>query len=129
MSDVTRVLDAAAAADRRGAAELLPLVCAELRRLAAARFAEEKPGRTLRATALVHEAYPRLVGPVGTAPWQSRGRFFAAAEAMRRILIYRARGKRRLKREGDSGHSLRCGSGPQVKTKPRPGARPARPVA
>ena len=83
MSEVTRILSAAAAGDPRAAAELLPLVYDELRKLAAARMAEEKPGQTLQATALVHEAYLRLVG--GDQPWNGRGHFFAAAaEAMRR---------------------------------------------
>ena len=89
MPDVTRILSAAAAGDPRAAAELLPLVYEELRKLAAARLAEEKPGQTLQATALVHEAYLRLVG--NDQPWNGRGHFFAAAaEAMRRILINRA---------------------------------------
>jgi RNA polymerase sigma factor (TIGR02999 family) len=94
MSDVTRLLDAAAAGDRLAAAELLPLVYDELRRLAAARIAQEAPGHTLDATALVHEAYVRLAGPVDAKVWAHRGHFFAAAaEAMRRILIERARHK------------------------------------
>ena len=92
MPDVTRILSAAAAGDPRAAEELLPLVYEELRKLAAARLAEEKPGQTLQATALVHEAYLRLVG--NDQPWNGRGHFFAAAaEAMRRILINRARRK------------------------------------
>src|SRR6266436_2027439 len=87
MADVTLLLDAAAAGDRKAAADLLPLVYDELRKLAAARMAEEAPGNTLSATALVHEAYLRLVGPEDVARWESRGHFFAAAaEAMRRIL-------------------------------------------
>jgi RNA polymerase sigma factor (TIGR02999 family) len=100
MSEVTRLLDAAAAGDPHAAAELLPLVYDELRKLAAARLAEERPGQTLQATALVHEAYLRLVGgqPDG---WNGRGHFFAAAaEAMRRVLVNRARDKARLKRGG-----------------------------
>src|SRR4051794_4837764 len=102
MSDVTLLLDAAAAGDPKAAAELLPLVYDELRKLAAARMAEEKPGQTLQATALVHEAYLRLAG--NDQPWNSRGHFFAAAaEAMRRILINRARDKGRLKRGGERG--------------------------
>jgi len=102
MADVTRLLDAAAAGDSRAAAELLPLVYDELRKLAAARLAAEKPGQTLDPTALVHEAYLRLVGPDGDGPaWAGRGHFFAAAaEAMRRILINRARDKGRQKRGG-----------------------------
>ena len=94
MSDVTRLLDAAAAGDPRAAADLLPLVYDELRRLAATRLAEEKPGQTLQATALVHEAYLRLVGDAQPQDWGGRGHFFAAAaEAMRRILVERARSK------------------------------------
>ena len=99
MSVVTRLLDAAAAGDPTAAKELLPLVYHELRKLAAARMAEEKPGQTLEATALVHEAYLRLVG--NDRPWNSRGHFFAAAaEAMRRILVESARRKRAEKRGG-----------------------------
>jgi RNA polymerase sigma factor (TIGR02999 family) len=91
MSDVTRLLDAAAAGDRQAAAELLPLVYDELRTLAATRLARERPGQTLDATALVHEAYLRLVGGGG---FDGRGHFFAAAaEAMRRILVDQARRK------------------------------------
>src|SRR5213076_2127028 len=89
MSDVTRLLDAAAAGDRRAAADLLPLVYDELRKLAAARLAAESPGHTLDATALVHEAYLRLIGD---QHFDGRGHFFAAAaEAMRRILVDHAR--------------------------------------
>ena len=89
MSDVTRLLDAAAAGDRQAAADLLPLVYDELRQLAAARMAAEAPGHTLDATALVHEAYLRLVGD---QQFDGRGHFFAAAaEAMRRILVDHAR--------------------------------------
>jgi RNA polymerase sigma factor (TIGR02999 family) len=92
MSDLTGLLDAAAAGDGRAAADLLPLVYAELRQLAAARLADEKPGQTLQATALVHEAYLRLVGKDAGHPWNGRGHFFAAAaEAMRRILVEAAR--------------------------------------
>jgi RNA polymerase sigma factor (TIGR02999 family) len=98
MSDVTRLLEAAAAGDRQAAAALLPLVYAELRQLAAVRMAHEKPGHTLNATALVHEAYLRLVGD---QQFDGRGHFFAAAaEAMRRILVERARARQRLKRGG-----------------------------
>jgi RNA polymerase sigma factor (TIGR02999 family) len=101
MPDVTRLLDAAAAGDRRAAADLLPLVYDELRRLAAARMAAEAPGHTLDATALVHEAYLRLVGPADEARWDNRGHFFAAAaEAMRRILVEAARRKDRLRHGG-----------------------------
>ena len=101
MADVTQLLDAAAAGDPKAAAELLPLVYDELRKLAAARMAEEKPGQTLQATALVHEAYVRLVGSGQDQSWNSRGHFFAAAaEAMRRILIERARRRQSRKRGG-----------------------------
>ena len=94
MADVTRLLDAAAAGDPHAAGELLPLVYDELRKLAAARLAAEKPGQTLQATALVHEAYLRLVGGQTPQDWNGRGHFFAAAaEAMRRILVERARRK------------------------------------
>jgi RNA polymerase sigma factor (TIGR02999 family) len=99
MSDVTRLLDAAAAGDRTAAAALLPLVYDELRNLAAARMSAEQPGHTLDATALVHEAYLRLVGD---QRFDGRGHFFAsAAEAMRRILVDHARAKRAEKRGGD----------------------------
>jgi RNA polymerase sigma factor (TIGR02999 family) len=102
MSEVTRLLDAAAAGNGQAAADLLPLVYDELRKLATARLASEKPGQTLQATALVHEAYLRLVGPAPGAAWNSRGHFFAAAaEAMRRILVEAARRKGRDKRGGD----------------------------
>jgi RNA polymerase sigma factor (TIGR02999 family) len=107
MSDVTRLLDAAAAGDPHAAADLLPLVYDELRKLAAARVAQESPGQTLQATALVHEAYLRLVASPererGEEPaWDNRGHFFAAAaEAMRRILIDRARQRHSRKRGGD----------------------------
>src|ERR1700758_1561613 len=98
MSEMTRLLDAAAAGDRRAAADLLPLVYDELRKLAAARMAAESPGQTLQPTALVHEAYLRLVG---AQQFDGRGHFFAAAaEAMRRILVENARRKGRLKRGG-----------------------------
>jgi RNA polymerase sigma factor (TIGR02999 family) len=102
MSDVTRLLDAAAAGDRRAADELLPLVYDALRRLAAERLAAEPAGQTLQPTALVHEAYLRLVGPDGAGrPWNGPGHFFAAAaEAMRRILIDQARRKHSQRRGG-----------------------------
>src|SRR5947209_3388661 len=94
MSDVTRILSSIQAGDPQAAAQLLPLVYDELRRLAASRLALETPGQTLQPTALVHEAYLRLVGPADAARWQNRGHFFAAAaEAMRRILIESARRK------------------------------------
>jgi RNA polymerase sigma factor (TIGR02999 family) len=102
MSDITRLLNAVGAGDSRAAGELLPLVYAELRRLAAAQMAREKPGHTLDATALVHEAYLRLAGPDGAAHFANRRHFFAAAaEAMRRVLVENARRKRRRKRGGD----------------------------
>ena len=102
MSDVTHLLDAAAAGDRQAAADLLPLVYDELRKLAAARMAVESPEHTLQPTALVHEAYLRLVGPADAARWDNRGHFFAAAaEAMRRILVEAARRKRRAKHGGE----------------------------
>jgi RNA polymerase sigma factor (TIGR02999 family) len=98
MSDVTRLLDAAAAGDRRAAADLLPLVYDELRKLAAARMAAEPPGQTLQPTALVHEAYLRLVGD---QHFDGRGHFFAAAaEAMRRVLVERAQRKKLPKHGG-----------------------------
>jgi RNA polymerase sigma factor (TIGR02999 family) len=101
MNDVTRILSAVAAGDSRASEQLLPLVYDELRRLAAQRLAREKPGQTLQATALVHEAYLRLVGHDPDQRWDGRGHFFAAAaEAMRRILVERARRKRRLKHGG-----------------------------
>jgi RNA polymerase sigma factor (TIGR02999 family) len=101
MADVTALLDAAAAGDPKAAAELLPLVYGELRKLAAARMADEKSGHTLQPTALVHEAYLRLVGGERPRGWDSRGHFFAAAaEAMRRIVVEAARRKKRLKHGG-----------------------------
>src|SRR5205085_2356667 len=101
MADVTQLLDAAADGDRKAAADLLPLVYDELRRLAAARLAAEPTGNTLQPTALVHEAYLRLVGGTQSQDWNGRGHFFAAAaEAMRRVLINRARDKARHKRGG-----------------------------
>ena len=102
MSEVTRILCAIDQGDPRAAEQLLPLVYDELRRLAAQRIAREAPGQTLQATALVHEAYLRLVDSDQDHPWNSRGHFFAAAaEAMRRILVERARHKRSLKAGGD----------------------------
>src|SRR5947207_8187846 len=94
MNEVTQILSDLAKGDAHAAGQLLPLVYEELRKLAAARMAEEAPGNTLNATALVHEAYLRLVGPADAARWDNRGHFFAAAaEAMRRILVEAARRK------------------------------------
>jgi RNA polymerase sigma factor (TIGR02999 family) len=101
MSDVTRILSAIDQGDPHAAEQLLPLVYEELRKLAAQRLAQEKPGQTLQATALVHEAYLRLVDTDKAQQWSGRGHFFAAAaEAMRRILVDAARGKHSLKRGG-----------------------------
>jgi RNA polymerase sigma factor (TIGR02999 family) len=101
MSDVTRILSAIEQGDPHAAEELLPLVYDELRKLAAQRLAQETPGQTLQATALVHEAYLRLVGESEEQHWNSRGHFFAAAaEAMRRILVDSARRQHSLKRGG-----------------------------
>jgi RNA polymerase sigma factor (TIGR02999 family) len=101
MSDVTRILSAIEKGDPSAAEQLLPLVYDELRKLAAARLAQEKPGQTLEATALVHEAYLRLVDVEQAQQWNSRGHFFAAAaEAMRRILIESARHKKADKAGG-----------------------------
>jgi RNA polymerase sigma factor (TIGR02999 family) len=102
MSEVTRILSAIEDGDLTAAEHLLPLLYDELRQLAAHKLAQEKPGQTLQATALVHEAYLRLVDVDKAQHWNSRGHFFAAAaEAMRRILIENARGKAREKRGGD----------------------------
>src|SRR5215510_15987375 len=102
MSEVTRILGAIEQGELHAAEQLLPLVYAELRSLAAEKMAHETPGQTLQATALVHEAYLRLVDQEQAQHWNSRGHFFAAAaEAMRRILIENARGKARAKRGGD----------------------------
>src|SRR5213082_2080271 len=102
MTNVTHILSAIEQGDPQAAEQLLPLVYDELRKLAAQKLAQEKPGQTLQATALVHEAYLRLVGTDPQQPWDSRGHFFAAAaEAMRRILVDNARRKRRPKHGGD----------------------------
>src|SRR5208282_6740995 len=99
-SDITQVLQAIKRGDGQASEELLPLVYGELRRLAAARMAQESPGQTLQATALVHEAWLRMVD-TGDRTWENRAHFFgAAAEAMRRILIEKARRKSRLKHGG-----------------------------
>jgi RNA polymerase sigma factor (TIGR02999 family) len=102
MSDVTRILSQIEQGDPQAAEKLLPLVYDELRKLAAVKLAQEKPGQTLQATALVHEAYVRLIGGDDSPQWNSRGHFFgAAAEAMRRILVESARRKQRLRHGGD----------------------------
>src|SRR5207237_7061041 len=102
MSEVTRILSGIEQGDAHAAAQLLPLVYEELRKLAAQKMIQEAPGQTLQATALVHEAYLRLVDVERVQHWDSRGHFFAAAaEAMRRILIDQARRKRSSKRGGD----------------------------
>ncbi len=102
MPDVTRILHQLEAGDASAADELLPLVYAELRKLADQRLAQEKPGQTLQATALVHEAYVRLVDVDQSQDWDGRGHFFAAAaEAMRRILVENARSKQCIKRGGE----------------------------
>jgi RNA polymerase sigma factor (TIGR02999 family) len=101
MSEVTRILSAIKQGDPQAASQLLPLVYDELRRLAAQKLAQEKPGQTLQATALVHEAYLRLVGAGAKPAWETRGHFFAAAaEAMRRVLLNHARDRGRQKRGG-----------------------------
>jgi RNA polymerase sigma factor (TIGR02999 family) len=101
VSDVTQILSRIESGETAAAEKLLPLVYDELRQLAAHKLAREVPGQTLQATALVHEAYLRLVDVKAPQPWNGRGHFFAAAaEAMRRILINRARDKKRLKRGG-----------------------------
>ena len=101
MTDITRILSAIEQGDPSAAEQLLPLVYGELRKLAAQRLAQEKPGQTLQATALVHEAYLRLVDVEQAQQWNSRGHFFAAAaEAMRRILVERARHKGRIRHGG-----------------------------
>ncbi len=103
MTDVTHILNAIQAGEPQAAGELLPLVYDELRRLAAQKLAHERPGQTLDATSLVHEAYLRLVGDADEPRWDTRGHFFAAAaEAMRRILVENARRKQRGKHGG--GH-------------------------
>src|SRR5437763_8048262 len=107
MPDVTPILNAIEADDPDAAAQLLPLVYDELRKLAAGHMANEAPGHTLDATALVHEAYVRLVGPVGDRTFANRRHFFAAAaEAMRHILVDSARRKQAQKRAAGSKHLL-----------------------
>lgn len=107
MPAVTQILNAIEQGDPQAAQQLLPLVYDELRTLAAARLAHEKPGQTLQATALVHDAYLRLVHVPDTQRWETRGHFFAAAaEAMRRILVENARRKRSLKAGGYESQHL-----------------------
>jgi RNA polymerase sigma factor (TIGR02999 family) len=102
MTDVTQILSQIEAGDPTAAEQLLPLVYEELRKLAAAKLVHEKPGQTLQATALVHEAYLRLVNVARVQHWDSRGHFFAAAAvAMQRLLVEQARRKQRLKRGGE----------------------------
>src|ERR1700688_4532775 len=104
MSEVTQILSAIEQGDPHAAEQLLPLVYDELRKLAAQKLAQEKPGQTLQATALVHEAYLRLVDTEKAQLWNSRGHFFAAAaEAMRRILVEQARRRNAAKRGGQVG--------------------------
>ncbi len=106
MDDVTHILSNIEAGDSSAAEKLLPLVYEELRRLAAAKMIQEQPGQTLQATALVHEAYLRLVGSQQSQSWRNRGHFFgAAAEAMRRILVDQARKRNRL-RHGGQKHRI-----------------------
>jgi RNA polymerase sigma factor (TIGR02999 family) len=106
MSEVTRILSAIEQGDPHAAKQLLPLVYDELRKLAAQKLAQEKPGQTIQATALVHEAYLRLVGRADEQKWDNRGHFFAAAaEAMRRILVENAR---RKKTQKHGGKLVRC---------------------
>src|SRR5215475_5680620 len=118
MSDVTRILSAIEQGDAHAAEQLLPLVYDELRQLAAQRLAQEQPGQTLQATALVHEAYLRLVDVEAAQHWDSRRHFFAAcAEAMRRILVEQARRKGRLKH---GGGLLREGAAEDIASPQRP---------
>ncbi|MBM4090609.1 MAG: sigma-70 family RNA polymerase sigma factor [Planctomycetes bacterium] len=118
MSDVTRILSQIEDGDGQAAEQLLPLVYDELRKLAAAKMAEEKPGQTLQATALVHEAYIRLVNTEQDKHWDSRGHFFmAAAEAMRRILLEQARKHHR--REAIQGQQIPLDDLPLVTAFPR----------
>ncbi len=120
MSEVTRILERIESGDPSSAAQLLPIVYEELRKLAAARLANEKPGQTLQATALVHEAYLRLTGDASPACWDSRGHFFAAAaEAMRRILVDAARAKKRLKRGAGGWERINLDESEVVSPEPR----------
>src|SRR5262245_40629324 len=107
MSDFTRILSQIESGDRIAAERLLPLIYDELRKLATAKLGQENPGQTLQPTALVHEAYLRLVGGENPLSWDSRGHFFAAAaEATRRILVENARRKNRIKHGAQSGSSI-----------------------
>jgi RNA polymerase sigma factor (TIGR02999 family) len=109
MSEVTRILSAIHQGDPQAAEQLLPLIYDELRKLAAQKLAQEKPGQTLQATALVHEAYLRLVNADSEQSWNGRGHFFAAAaEAMRRILVEQARRRTAIKRGGQAGRSAQA---------------------
>jgi RNA polymerase sigma factor (TIGR02999 family) len=118
MSEVTRILSAIEQGEPHAAGELLPLVYEELRQLAAQKLAQEKPGQTLQATALVHEAYLRLVDVEAAQHWNSRGHFFgAAAEAMRRILVESARRKHRH-RHGGGRRRVRLGDLPAAERSP-----------
>src|SRR5215213_2151083 len=111
MNDVTRILARLEHGERRAADQLLPLVYAELRKLAAQRLTQEKPGQTLQATALVHEAYLRLVDVEHPQQWNGRGHFFAAAaEAMRRIVVEKARQRQRI-RHGGGRHRVELSAG------------------
>src|SRR4051812_40134772 len=115
MSSVTRILSAIEQGDPHAAEQLLPLVYDELRQLAAQKLAQERPGQTLQATALVHEAYLRLVGGEKMQHWNSHGHFFAAAaEAMRRILVENARRKKTAKRGGHQGRVALCDVEPAI---------------
>src|SRR5258707_14180130 len=119
MTDVTQILNAIAQGDPNAASQLLPLVYDGLRQLAAQRLVQEKPGQTLQPTALVHEAYLRLVGPADAGRWNDRGHFFAAAaEAMRHILVDNARRKRRVKHGGGGNDTLQSGAA-EMKTRIR----------
>ena len=118
MTDVTRILNAIERGDAKATDELLPLVYEELRLLAAQKLSHEKPGQTLQATALVHEAYLRLVDQESAQQWNSRGHFFAAAaEAMRRILVENARRRRSSKRGGDLKRIDLSAAGPSIEGK------------
>jgi RNA polymerase sigma factor (TIGR02999 family) len=118
MSDVTRILSQIESGDPSAAEQLLPLVYDELRKLAAARLAQEKPGQTLQATALVHDAYIRLVDAEKPQVWDGRGHFFAAAaEAMRRILVEQARRKKSIKAGGELQRIALCDIDPPIESR------------